>query len=103
MPSLAEALRQAASHRPEIEQAELNLRNQEATIQATRNRLLPSLDAFVSYSLSGLGGALRPTLVNILENDYPNLSYGVSLASPFAIAPPKPTPRGPCWNNGSCR
>ena len=29
VPALAEALREAASHRPEIEQAELNLRNQE--------------------------------------------------------------------------
>src|SRR5262249_28504455 len=65
VPLLNEALRQAADHRPEIEQAELNLQNQEATIRSTRNRLLPSLDAFVSYNLQGLGGTLRPTLTNI--------------------------------------
>ena len=83
IPSLAEALRQAASHRPEIEQAELDLRNQEATIRANHNRLLPELDAFVSYNVSGLGSALRPTIVNMLENDYPNLSYGISLNLPI--------------------
>jgi outer membrane protein TolC len=83
VPALAEALRDAASHRPEIEQAELNLRNQEATIRATRNRLLPELDAFVSYSLSGLGGALGPTFTNVFHNDYPNISYGVSLGIPL--------------------
>jgi len=76
-------LREAAEQRPEIEQAELNLRNQEATIRANRNRLLPSLDAYVSYNMSGLGGALRPTIVNILDNNYPNLSYGVSLNLPI--------------------
>jgi outer membrane protein len=83
IPSLAEALRQAASHRPEIEQAALDLQNQETTVRANRNRLLPELDAFVSYNASGLGGALRPTIVNILENDYPNVSYGISLSLPI--------------------
>jgi hypothetical protein len=41
VPALAEALREAASHRPEIEQADLNLHNQQIAIQATRNSLLP--------------------------------------------------------------
>ena len=81
--ALPEALREAASHRPEIEQADLNLRNQQVTIQAIHNSLLPSLDAFASYSLSGLGGALRPTLANIAQNDFPNFSYGVSLSIPI--------------------
>jgi outer membrane protein TolC len=83
VPALAEALREAASHRPEIEQAELNLRNQEYTIQGTRNALLPSLQVFASYSLSGLGGALGPTFTNVFQNDYPNLSYGVQLGIPL--------------------
>jgi outer membrane protein TolC len=83
VPPLAEALREAASHRPEIEQADLNLRNQEITIQGTRNALLPSLQVFASYSLSGLGGALRPTFNNVFQNDYPNLSYGVQIGIPF--------------------
>ena len=83
VPALPEALREAASHRPEIEQADLNLRNQQYTIQATRNALLPSLDVFASYSLSGIGGALGPTFANVFHNDYPNISYGVSLSIPI--------------------
>jgi len=83
VPALAEAMREAASHRPEIEQADLNLRNQEYTIQGTRNALLPSLQVFASYSLAGLGGTLPPTFTNIFHNDYPNLSYGVQLGIPF--------------------
>ncbi len=83
VPSLEEALREAASHRPEIEQADLNLRNQEYTIQGTRNALLPSVQVFATYGFSGLGGALRPTFANVFDNDYPTLSYGVSVGIPF--------------------
>jgi outer membrane protein TolC len=83
VPALAQALHEAASHRPEIEQADLNLRNQEYTIQGTRNALLPSVQVFASYSFSGLGGALRPTFTNVFQNDYPNISYGVSVGIPF--------------------
>jgi outer membrane protein TolC len=56
IPPLAEALKTAAKNRPEIEQAELNLRNQEYTIKSVRNRLLPSLNVFASYFPSGLSG-----------------------------------------------
>ena len=83
VPALAEALREAASHRPEIEQADLNLRNQHIAIQATRNSLLPSLDVFASYYLSGLDGALRPTFGNIFQYDFPNISYGARLNLPI--------------------
>jgi len=83
VPALAEALREAARHRPEIEQADINLRNQQYTIQGTRNALLPSVQVYASYSLSGLGAALRPTFANVFQNDYPNFSYGVSLGIPL--------------------
>jgi outer membrane protein TolC len=83
VPALAEALKQAASHRPEIEQADLNLRNQEYTIQGTRNALLPQVQVFASYSMAGLGGALRPTFTNVFHNDYPNISYGLQIGVPF--------------------
>ena len=79
VPTLAEALREAAGHRPEIEQVELNLRNQQVVIQAIHNSLLPSLDAYASYYVAGLDGALSPTFTNIVHNDFPNFSYGVTL------------------------
>ncbi len=61
----------------------MNLRNQEYTIQGTRNALLPSVQVFATYSFAGLGGALRPTFANVFDNDYPNLSYGVQVSFPF--------------------
>jgi len=83
VPPLAQALREAATHRPEIEQADINLRNQEYTIEARRNSLLPSLQAFATYNVSGLGGALRPALSPLFQNTYPSVSYGVSLGIPI--------------------
>jgi outer membrane protein TolC len=83
VPSLDEALHEAASHRPEIEQADLNLRGQEYTIEGTRNALLPSLQVFATYSWAGLGGALRPTFANVVNDAYPNISYGVQVGIPF--------------------
>ena len=83
VPTLAEALREATSHRPEIEQVELNLRNQQVVIQAIHNSLLPSLDVYASYYVAGLNGALSPTFTNIVHNDFPNFSYGVTLDLPI--------------------
>jgi outer membrane protein TolC len=83
VPTLAEALREAASHRPEIEQVELNLRNQQVVIQAIHNSLLPSLDVYASYYLAGLDGALRSTFTNIFHGDFPNFSFGVTLDVPL--------------------
>jgi outer membrane protein TolC len=83
VPTLAEALREATAHRPEIEQAEMSLQNQQVVLEATKNALLPSLDAYGSYDLSGLGGSLRPTIDNIFQNDFPNFSFGLRLEMPL--------------------
>jgi outer membrane protein len=56
IPPLGDALKQAEVNRPEITQAELNIRDQEITIQAARNGLLPSLDVFATYAPTGLSG-----------------------------------------------
>ncbi|MCL2660842.1 MAG: TolC family protein, partial [Acidobacteriaceae bacterium] len=45
---------------PQIEQAMLNMKNNEITIKAFKNGLLPVVDAYASYAGSGLGGALNP-------------------------------------------
>ena len=83
VPSLDKAMKEAVSHRPEIEKADFDLRNQEYNIQQTRNNLLPSLTAAASYTFQGLGGALGHTFSNILANDYPNIAYGVQLSFPI--------------------
>jgi outer membrane protein TolC len=81
--SLAEALRDASVQRPEIEQVKLNLLNQQIVIEAIRNSLLPALDIYSSWYMAGLDGALRPTFTNILRNDFPNYSYGITLDLPI--------------------
>ena len=83
VPSLADALKEAAKRRPEIEQVELNLLNQQIVIQSIHNSLLPSLDVYASYYAAGLAGSLGPTLTNISHDDFPNYSYGVRLDVPI--------------------
>ncbi|MBZ5543133.1 MAG: TolC family protein [Acidobacteriia bacterium] len=56
VPSLDEALKLAFANRPEIEQSDLKLRDQDYTIAARRNSLLPSLNIFASYIAVGLAG-----------------------------------------------
>jgi outer membrane protein TolC len=56
IPPLDEALRLAYANRPEIEQTELNLRDEQYNIAARRNSLLPSLNVFGTYIATGLSG-----------------------------------------------
>jgi outer membrane protein TolC len=107
IPPLQEALTLAIKNRPEIEQANLNMVNQNITIQAVHNRLLPSLNVFASYAPTGLSGHFLcesnslyepacPTgavgyipggasqaLTQVLHNAYPNYSFGVNLSIPI--------------------
>jgi outer membrane protein len=81
--SLEEALKEGGAYRPEIEQAMVNLKNQEITIHATRNALLPTLTAFAAFSPQGQEGALGPALGQVFHNTYPGYGYGVSLEIPI--------------------
>jgi outer membrane protein len=54
--SLDDAVKEAWQKRPEIQQAELNLKNAGIEIKATRNALLPQVNLFGSYQAVGLGG-----------------------------------------------
>jgi outer membrane protein len=55
-------VRQAYANNPQIEQAVLNMSNNEITIKAFKNGLLPTVDAYAFYGGSALGGAQNPTL-----------------------------------------
>lgn len=100
IPTLAEALRQAAANRPEIEQADLNLRNQGITTKATRNAMLPSLNIFATYAPQGLSGervlrdakgdvvrvesgGVSEALSQTFRNQYPDYFAGFSLSIPL--------------------
>lgn len=56
IPPLDEALKVAMANRPEIEQTELNLRDEEYNLAARRNSLLPSFNVFGTYAATGLSG-----------------------------------------------
>ncbi|WP_213803654.1 TolC family protein [Granulicella sp. dw_53] len=57
-----ELVKQAYVNNPSIEQAVLNMKNNEITIKAFKNGLLPVVDAYAFYGGSGLGGAQNPAL-----------------------------------------
>jgi outer membrane protein TolC len=107
IPSLEEALNEAAKNRPEIEQQKLNMRNIDITIQQDRNRLLPNLGVFATYMPTGLSGhflcggnplyepacpagvahyipgGAGDSLSQVFRNVYPSYSLGVSLSIPI--------------------
>ena len=95
VPPLDEALKLAITNRPEIEQADLNLRNQYYVIQSNRNGLLPTLDAFATYQSNGLSGipfigipgnepgGLGTSLGQIFSGKYPSYSVGLTLSVPL--------------------
>jgi len=58
---LEQAVQQAMQNRPEIRQAELNLKNAGIEIKATKNGLLPQLSISGEYQAVGLGGVERKT------------------------------------------
>jgi len=60
--AIEELVRQAYANNPQIEQATLNMKNNEITIKAFKNGLLPTVDAYAFYGGSALGGAQNPVL-----------------------------------------
>src|SRR5271154_2673122 len=53
---LQDAVQEAWKKRPELYQADLNLKNAGIEVKATRNALLPSLNAYIQYQAQGLNG-----------------------------------------------
>jgi len=100
-------VRQAYANNPQIEQAALNMKNNEITIKAFKNNLLPTVDAYAFYGGSALGGAQNPVLSscntptglcppgtvattgygdvfqNTFNNSYPDKGVGVNISIPL--------------------
>ncbi|MEO8870075.1 MAG: TolC family protein [Granulicella sp.] len=53
-------VREAYTNNPQIEQAVLNMKNNEITIRAEKNGLLPVIDAYAFYGASAIGGSPNP-------------------------------------------
>ncbi len=66
--SVEDLVKQAYTNNPQIEQAVLNMKNNEITIKAEKNGLLPTVDAYAFYGGSGLGGAQNPKQICDFSN-----------------------------------
>ena len=62
--SVEDLVREADQNRPEIEQAVLNLKNDQITLKGVKNGLLPTVDVYGFYGASSLGGTQSPFCVN---------------------------------------
>jgi outer membrane protein len=62
---------EALSHRAELAESRIDLKNREINVKAIRNAMLPSLDIFAYYDGNGLGGAQNPS--NLCTNQTPDL------------------------------
>ncbi len=69
--SADDLVREAEANSPAIEQAILNMKNDEITLKAAKNGLLPTLDAYAFYGAEGLGGAQSPDCVDFFTGTTP--------------------------------
>ncbi len=83
IPGLEEALSAAMRNRPEIQQAEGNILNQETAVQFTRNRLKPTLNIFGRFATAGSSGGLGSVLHQVGRIDFPEYAVGFSLSFPL--------------------
>jgi outer membrane protein len=79
VPDIQSAVNEAWQKRPELQQAQYNLKNADIEIKATRNALLPTATAFAQYSGSGLGG-------NLIESTTEPTSFIPDIDSPLVGA-----------------
>src|SRR3984957_1095013 len=82
-------VKQAYANNPQIEQAVLNMKNNEITIKAFKNGLLPVVDAYGFYGGSALGGAQNPDAINFNTGlpypagTFPSVGYGTVFENTF--------------------
>jgi outer membrane protein len=83
-----DAVKQALRIRPEMEQAELTLKNFGVEVKATKNLLLPNLSLFAQFQTDGLSGVANP---NIPTGEFvgTNPVFGTS-----GVIPPGAVPTG---------
>ena len=91
--AVEELVQKAYANRPEIEQNILALRNNEITLRATRNNLLPTVDVFGFYGSAALGGLKSPFCNPIIFGsaaacDVPTVGYGTVFTNLFNSSGP---------------
>lgn len=92
--SADELTQTAFKNRPELEQAALSLKKDQITLRATKNALLPTLNGYVFYGSSGLGGSQSPNALNFETGadyppgSFPSAGYGTVLQNLFNSSAP---------------
>jgi outer membrane protein TolC len=89
-------VQQAFVNNPQIEQATLNMKNDEITMKAEKNGLLPVVDAYAFYGASQLAGAQNPDALNFntggpyAPGTFASIGYGTAFGNLFnSMAPDK--------------
>jgi outer membrane protein TolC len=90
--SVDDLVKQANANRPDVQQAILTLKNDEITLRAERNALLPQVDLYGYYGGYGLGGKAGPNCT-IFNADFqsvpctpettPTINYGNTFQNLF--------------------
>ncbi|MGA8940363.1 MAG: TolC family protein, partial [Acidobacteriaceae bacterium] len=87
-------VREAYANNPQIEQAVLNMKNNQITIKAEKNGLLPTVDAYAFYGASALGGSQNPGALDFSTGSpyaagtFPNVGYGTAFGNLFNSSSP---------------
>jgi outer membrane protein len=87
-------VKEAYTNNPQIEQAVLALKNNEITIKAFKNGLLPTVDAYAFYGAAGLGGAQNPGAIDFntglpfAPGKFPSIGYGTAVNNLFNSSAP---------------
>jgi outer membrane protein len=85
--AVEDLVQKAFANRPEIEQQILNLRNDEITLKAVKNNLLPTVDVYGFYGAAGLGGSKSPfcstEFFGPVACDVPTVGYGTVFTNLF--------------------
>jgi outer membrane protein len=85
---------QVIKNNPQIEQAVLNMKNNQITIKAEKNGLLPVVDLVAFYGASALAGAQSPTALNFgtgvayPPGTFAPVSYGTAFGNLFNNSAP---------------
>jgi outer membrane protein TolC len=90
IPDAQAALEDALKNRPELQQADINLKNQDISVQYTKQALKPALSVFGFYAGSGLQGdsltedtGLIDSFGQSFRGKYPEYAGGFSVSIPL--------------------
>lgn len=90
IPELQAALTTAMGKRLELQQAEINLKNQDISVRFTKNALKPSLSVFGFYAGAGLQGTTADSETGLpdafgqsFKGKYPEYAAGFSMSIPL--------------------